>query len=133
MKRYLFYRFKIAMTIESNKGNEGNDSPAPNSEMLDADAVRERLRRVIDPEVGVNIVDLGLVYRIDVNPQGVLIELTMTSPACPMGDMIIDDAHTELAAVLPEGSVVEILLVWEPPWHPSMMNETSRLNLGWLD
>lgn len=130
MKRYLFYCFKNAMTIESN---ESNDSPAPNSGMLNADAVRERLRRVIDPEVGVNIVDLGLIYRIDVNPEGVLIELTMTSPACPMGDMIIDDAHTELAAVLPDGSVVEILLVWEPPWNPSMMNETSRMNLGWQD
>ena len=97
----------------------------------DVETVRDLLRRVVDPEVGVNIVDLGLVYRIDLSPERVLIEMTMTSPACPMGDMIMEDAYAALAAGLPAACVVEIVLVWQPPWDPSMMSERSRQNLGW--
>lgn len=111
------------MTIE----NENQEQPiAP-----EVETVRQLLRQVVDPEVGINIVDLGLVYRIDVTLERLLIEMTMTSPACPMGDMIIDDAYAALAGRLPEVCVPEIILVWEPPWDPSMMNEQSRLNLGW--
>lgn len=106
-------------------------NPLTSSVPFDAETVRDLLRQVVDPEVGVNIVDLGLVHRIDLTPQRLLIEMTMTSPACPMGEMIIDDAHAALAAGLPEGCVAEIVLVWEPPWEPSMMSERSRQNLGW--
>ncbi len=97
----------------------------------DIEVVRALLRQVVDPEVGINIVDLGLVYRIETSPEGVLIEMTMTSPACPMGEMIMDDAYAALATGLPATCVPEIVLVWEPPWNPSMMNERSRQNLGW--
>lgn len=97
----------------------------------DTDAIREILRRVIDPEVGMNIVDLGLVYRIDVAPGQVLIEMTMTSPACPMGDMIMDDINTVVEASLPEDLPVVVRLVWEPPWNPGMMNEAARAHFGW--
>lgn len=102
--------------------------PATTSEV---EAVRNLLRRVVDPEVGVNIVDLGLVYRIEVSAERLLIEMTMTSPACPMGEMIMDDAYAALAGGLPAACIPEINLVWEPPWDPSMMNERSRQNLGW--
>lgn len=95
------------------------------------EAVRDLLRRVVDPEVGINIVDLGLVYHIDATPVRLLIEMTMTSPACPMGDMIMDDAYAALATGLPASCVPEIVLVWEPPWNPSMMSQRSRINLGW--
>ncbi len=98
---------------------------------LDVETVRSRLRRVVDPEVGVNIVDLGLVYRIDLSPEQLLIEMTMTSPACPMGDMIIDDAYAVLAGHLPAQCTPKIVLVWSPPWDPSMMSPKSRENLGW--
>ena len=93
--------------------------------------MRQLLRQVVDPEVGVNIVDLGLVYRIDVTPERLLIEMTMTSPACPMGEMIMDEVRAVLIAGLPVFREPEIILVWEPPWNPSMMSERSRLNLGW--
>ena len=126
---YSFYSFKMAVTtaIESRLKMNQLTSSVP----FDAEAVRDLLRQVVDPEVGVNIVDLGLVYRIDATPQRLLIEMTMTSPACPMGEMIMDDAYAALAAGLPEGCAPEIVLVWEPPWAPSMMSERSRENLGW--
>jgi metal-sulfur cluster biosynthetic enzyme len=97
------------------------------------DEVRDLLRRVVDPEVGVNIVDLGLLYRIEFAGDRLLIEMTMTSPACPMGEMIIDDAYTVLAEGLPATCTPEINLVWEPPWDPSMMSKRSKLNLGWSE
>lgn len=95
-----------------------------------SDEVRKLLRRVVDPEVGINIVDLGLVYRIEFAGDRLLIEMTMTSPACPMGDMIIDDAYEALED-LPTTSKPEIVLVWEPPWNPSMISPRSKLALGW--
>jgi len=97
----------------------------------DVEAVRQLLRQVVDPEVGINIVDLGLVYRIDVFLGSLRIEMTMTSPACPMGEMIIDDAYAALADGLPPDCAPEIVLVWEPPWDPSMMSQRSKQELGW--
>src|SRR5512143_2967394 len=80
--------------------------------------VREALRLVDDPEVGMNIVDLGLIYRIDIAPERVRVELTMTTPACPMGDLITENARRAVSAALPEGVAVDIGLVWDPPWTP---------------
>ena len=99
----------------------------------DTEQIRDALRRVADPEVGANIVDLGLVYRIEFTGPHLLIEMTMTSPACPMGEMIIDDAYAELDRILPEKCQPEIRIVWEPPWNPSMMSAQCRLRLGWDD
>ena len=103
------------------------DTPAQQEQ----DQVRDMLRKVVDPEVGINIVELGLIYRIESMPAHVLIEMTMTSPACPMGDLIEDDARQELARGLPPGRQVELRLVWEPPWDPSMMSESARIHFGW--
>jgi metal-sulfur cluster biosynthetic enzyme len=100
---------------------------------LDTELIRDALRKVVDPEVGANIVDLGLVYRIELNGRRLLVEMTMTSPACPMGDLIVDDAHAELDRVLPADVSVNIQVVWEPPWQPSMMSEQCRLRLGWTE
>ena len=69
-------------------------------------AVHDALLRVIDPEIGENIVDLGLVYGIEADARSVKVELTMTSPACPMGEMVLDEAHAELAHALP-GAAIE--------------------------
>lgn len=93
--------------------------------------VREALRAVDDPEVGMNIVDLGLVYRIDLAPQGVEVTMTMTTPACPMGGMIVDEARDAVQALLPAGTAVEISLVWDPPWTPDMMSAHAKENFGW--
>ena len=92
---------------------------------------REALRTVDDPEVGMNIVDLGLVYRVDIKPELVRIELTMTSPACPMGDLITENADRAVRAALPESAGVEVVLVSEPPWTPDMMSESARQTFGW--
>ncbi len=97
----------------------------------DEEAVRDALRSVDDPEVGMNIVDLGLVYRIDISPERVRVELTMTTPACPLGDLITDNCRRAVGALLPEGVGVDIELVWDPPWTPDRMSETARQTFGW--
>ncbi|MDD2744873.1 MAG: metal-sulfur cluster assembly factor [Rhodocyclaceae bacterium] len=103
------------------------------SALPDSEQIRDALRRVADPEVGANIVDLGLIYRIEWTGPNLLIEMTMTSPACPMGEMIIDDAYAELDRILPADCQPEIRIVWEPPWNPTMMSDKCRLRLGWDD
>ena len=93
--------------------------------------VRDALRAVDDPEVGMSIVELGLVYRIDVAPEGVHVAMTMTTPACPMGGMILDNAREAVAAVSPAAMPVDIELVWEPRWTPDLMSETAKRIFGW--
>lgn len=93
--------------------------------------IRDILRQVIDPEVGMNIVALGLVYGIEAAADRVAIEMTMTSPACPMGEMIVEDVHAALVKGLPDTAKVEVSLVWEPPWNPSMMDEATKEHFGW--
>lgn len=100
---------------------------------IDEKRVRDILRQVVDPEVGLNIVDLGLLYRVEATPQHVEIDMTMTSPACPMGDMILDDVHAALDAALPADCEKTVHLVWQPPWEPSMMAERARQHFGWDD
>ncbi|RIX44147.1 MAG: metal-sulfur cluster assembly factor [Rhodocyclales bacterium GT-UBC] len=98
---------------------------------FEADSVYTILRRVIDPEVGVNILDLGLVYAVRSEAKTLHIELTMTSPACPMGDLILDDLRREMDRALPDDCAAEIRLVWSPPWDPSMMSPDSKAHFGW--
>jgi len=93
--------------------------------------VREALRTVDDPEVGMNIVDLGLVYRLEIAPEKIRIEMTMTTPACPMGELITDNAREAVGALLPHGVDVDIELVWDPPWMPDLMSETAKQAFGW--
>lgn len=106
-------------------------SEATGSPDLDERRVRDILRQVIDPEVGRDIVSLGLVYRVRLAPGSLVIEMTMTSPACPMGEMIVGDAHAALKKALPDTIEPDIRLVWEPPWNPSMMDEATRQHFGW--
>ena len=101
------------------------------SPMPDVDAIRDVLRAVIDPEAGMNIVDLGLVYVIEIVDDVVRVVVTMTSPACPMGEMILDDVDARLRAALPAGTRTEVELTWAPPWDPSMMSEAARRHFGW--
>ncbi len=103
----------------------------PQSALPTEERIREALCSVDDPEVGMNIVDLGLVYRIDITPELVRVDLTMTTPACPMGDLITDNARRAVSAALAEGVAVEVALVWEPPWTPDRMSESARQTFGW--
>jgi len=104
---------------------------ANNVSAPDVDAIRNALRQVIDPEAGMNIVDLGLVYGIEVAADAVIVEMTMTSPACPMGDMITADVEAALEELLPASLSSDVRLVWSPPWDPSLMSEEARRRFGW--
>jgi len=96
-----------------------------------SERIRDALRTVVDPEAGINIVDLGLVYRIEVLERAVAIDLTMTSPTCPMGEMIEDEARQAAVAVLPEGYAIDLRIVWNPPWGPERMSDKARRHFGW--
>lgn len=89
----------------------------------------DALRSVIDPELGVNIVDLGLVYALERDGDCVRLRITMTTPACPLKSVIEDDIDAALKAL--EGVAhVDFQWVWEPPWDPSMMSDSARMLLG---
>jgi len=96
---------------------------------LDVDIVREALRTVVDPELGFNIVDLGLVYTIDLDGGDVLVEMTLTSPGCPSAGQLIGQADAAVRDL--EGvDKVSVELVWEPYWSPERVDPKLRAYLG---
>jgi FeS assembly SUF system protein len=113
--------------------DEGRAPPAGD---VDPEALRARavgaLRSVYDPEIPVNIYDLGLVYRLAVDDAGVVeVDMTLTSPACPIAGHLLREVHDALRH-LAEVSRVRTRLVWDPPWTPDRMSEAVRLELGLL-
>ena len=88
------------------------------------------LRTVFDPEIPVNIYDLGLIYKIELNEDGVLdIDMTFTAPSCPAADFILEDVRQKVESV--EGvSTANVQMVFEPAWDQSMMSEEARVELG---
>jgi FeS assembly SUF system protein len=90
------------------------------------------LRTVFDPEIPVNIYDLGLIYRVEVSDEGALdIDMTLTAPNCPAGDFIFDDVRQKVESV--EGvTAVNVKLVFEPEWNINMMSDEAKLELGML-
>ena len=92
--------------------------------------VEEALKTVMDPELGVNIFDLGLIYGVDIEDSNVVVTMTMTSAACPMHNLISQLADNAVYDALDEKFEVEIKVVFEPPWTPEMMSETARNFLG---
>ena len=97
----------------------------------DPDILRQALTQVIDPEVGMNIVDLGLVYDIRIAAERIEVDITMTTPACPMSSMIAEQAREVILAALPPETEVIVNLVWDPPWDASMMSDHAREHFGW--
>jgi metal-sulfur cluster biosynthetic enzyme len=99
------------------------------SKPLQADALRESLRKVIDPEIYENIVDLGLVYNVEVQPQAhVVVTMTLTTPHCPMGPEIVENVQKTL---MEDGAQqVDVNIVWEPMWTPHMMTDALKAQLG---
>jgi len=95
--------------------------------------VLEALRTVIDPELGMNVVDLGLVYAADVEDGHVRVRMTMTTPACPLGETLVAQAETAIHRTVPGARHVIVDLVWEPRWKPSMMSPAAREQLGWAE
>ncbi|MGA8766187.1 MAG: metal-sulfur cluster assembly factor [Candidatus Acidiferrales bacterium] len=93
--------------------------------------VRAALKEVNDPEIGINIVDLGLVYGIEVINDRVFVKMTMTTPACPLHAYLSKTAEDSIRRHFPDVNAVHIELVWEPPWEASRMSEAARKQLGW--
>ncbi len=90
------------------------------------------LKNIYDPEIPVNIYDLGLIYEIDFDPeQTANIRMTLTAPNCPMADLLIDDINTQVKKI-PGVERVNIILTFEPPWDRSMMSEEALLELNLL-
>ena len=93
--------------------------------------VLEALRHVVDPEIGINVVDLGLVYEASARDGHVRVVMTMTTPACPLGESLAEDARAAIREHVSPVKSVAVDLVWEPPWQPSMMSDAARAQLGW--
>jgi metal-sulfur cluster biosynthetic enzyme len=91
--------------------------------------VIEALKKTVDPEIGLNIIDLGLLYNISVSPSSDIdIRITMTSPMCPVTSIILADVELRLQQI-PGAGKVNVDLVWEPAWNPEMISEEARLGL----
>jgi metal-sulfur cluster biosynthetic enzyme len=96
------------------------------------DTLRDLLRDVIDPEIGINIVDLGLLYDTRLSGDGTAaIRMTLTTPGCPLGGYLTDAIHDTLRDV-PGVTGVDVQVVWDPPWDPdAMMSDWAKDQLGW--
>lgn len=96
----------------------------------DAERLSELLNSVIDPEVGIGIVDLGLVYDVAVTDDTIVVTMTMTTPACPLGPYLRQAVEQALAETAGR-RLVAIDLVFDPPWTPDLISEEGRTQLGW--
>jgi FeS assembly SUF system protein len=97
-----------------------------------ADRVIEALRTVYDPEIPVNIFELGLIYKIDIDDaKAVHIDMTLTSPMCPVAEILPDEVKAKVETVEGVGGAI-VNVVWDPPWNPSMMTEEAQLDLGMI-
>ncbi len=97
--------------------------------MVTKDEVYEALQGCYDPEIPVNIVDLGLIYDVEINEDKVNVKMTLTAPGCGMGPMIAADAQSKILQ-LPGVSEANVDLVWDPPWDPSRISEEAKGKLG---
>jgi len=116
----------------------GKDPPTPLEleNEADDDAVWKQLRTCFDPEIPINVVELGLVYDCDIErledgSRKVNIKMTLTAPACGMGDILVEDVRTKVERV-PTVSEADVDLVFDPPWNQTMMSDAARLETGML-
>jgi metal-sulfur cluster biosynthetic enzyme len=100
--------------------------------MIDKTAVTEALKNVYDPELGLNVVDLGLIYNIEQQDGEISLEMTMTTPGCPLHESMLEGVADALRP-LPGVRDVEVRLVWEPLWTPDRISAEGRKALGWAD
>lgn len=100
--------------------------------MNDAEILRA-LKEVHDPELGINIVDLGLVYRAERTREGIVVEMTMTTPTCPIGEMMVMHAEAAVRRHFPDAATIHVYLLWDPPWSPDLMTEEGRRALNGPD
>src|SRR5262245_31827587 len=105
------------------QGGKRGPKPVNDPEVLQA------LRGVDDPEIGVNIVELVIVYRAERTADGVQVALTLSTPSCPLSEMLIEQARESLKARFPDAPAIHVELVWDPPWTPDRMSEEARRQL----
>tara|TARA_R110002049_G_scaffold78774_5_gene200530 strand:+ start:7696 stop:8247 length:552 start_codon:yes stop_codon:yes gene_type:complete len=129
--------FRIAGADADALGKEPTPPPEVPDDPTDADieaVIWKQLKTCYDPEIPVNIVDLGLIYRCEVRSIGngertVSIDMTLTAPGCGMGEVLVADAQEKIA-VIPTVTDVRVELVFDPPWNQSMMSDEARLQTG---
>ena len=113
---------------------DGDETEKKRQAEVDAlgEQVIEALRTVYDPEIPVNIFELGLIYKVDIEDDNkVRIDMTLTSPHCPVAEILPEEVRQKVYAV--DGVTdAEVDVVWEPPWHPGMMTEEAQLELGMI-
>ncbi|MHB8371559.1 MAG: metal-sulfur cluster assembly factor [Thermoplasmataceae archaeon] len=97
--------------------------------MVTKEEILEELKIVEDPEIGMDIVNLGLIYEVDVNEDKILIKMTMTAPTCPVTPWILAEVQ-KVVENMPGIEMADVELVWEPPWNPSRMSEEARASLN---
>ncbi|MFH1496602.1 MAG: putative Fe-S cluster assembly protein SufT [Verrucomicrobiota bacterium] len=124
---------KDADVIGEEVVNEIIDATTTADGAPDPEAVWDQLKKVYDPEIPVNIVDLGLVYSMDIskddNGYKVDVAMTLTAPGCGMGPAIAEDAKTKIL-LLPGVSAADVRITWEPAWNQSMISEEGKMKLG---
>lgn len=121
-----------ALGYEVETSTASSDSDAPKGD-VEIDQVWEALRQVYDPEIPVNIVDLGLVYNVEItdssgNPH-VQVAMTLTAPGCGMGPVIAEDAEGRILSI-ESVETANVEIVWDPPWHQDMISEEGKMQLG---
>ncbi|MDH3533505.1 MAG: putative Fe-S cluster assembly protein SufT [Gammaproteobacteria bacterium] len=129
--------FRIAGADADALGKEPVAAPVVAENASDADieeVIWEQLKTCYDPEIPVNIVDLGLIYRCEVTSLGngqrsVSVDMTLTAPGCGMGEILVQDAQEKIA-IIPTVADVVVQLVFDPPWNQSMMSDEARLQTG---
>ena len=129
--------FRIAGADADALGKEPTRPPEVPPNPTDADievVIWKQLKTCYDPEIPVNIVDLGLIYRCQVTPLGngersVDVDMTLTAPGCGMGEILVQDAQDKIA-IIPTVADVRVQLVFDPPWNQTMMSDEARLQTG---
>lgn len=87
--------------------------------------------RVVDPELALSIVDVGLIYGVTIDSRRALVRMTMTSAACPVAGLLVEEVETELDRVLPAGCAIDVELCWEPAWTPDQLSERAKRFMQW--
>jgi FeS assembly SUF system protein len=112
--------------------NSGGEPISANEKQNLQNLAAEKLREIFDPEIPVNIYELGLIYDIDVNEYAdIVVTMTLTSPHCPVAETMPGEVEMRVREVAGVGDV-QVAMVWEPPWDMSMMSEAARLEMGFM-
>lgn len=120
------------MLLHSSRDKHNNKDMTPEDILRVEHDIVLTLKNIYDPEIPVNIYDLGLIYEIDFDPEGVAnIRMTLTAPNCPMADILIEDINVQLKKINGVNEV-NIILTFDPPWDRSMMSEEALLELNLL-